>query len=291
MKSFLRHIGVISIIIVVVVLLLDAIYTAAYQNEAPRNKVQLVANMKESHIDYIFLGSSRTENHIDCELVERLTGKSCINLGIQGGRLNDYRILVRLLKHNNVSFKKLFVQVDYIYNFEGHSPSFIASFMPFLNSNILPQHIIDDLGLPHYYSIPFLRYAANDSKIGFRETFMQYLEKSPSVDLNNGFAPLQGVGNHISGHFPETIANTNEALEDIRQQVDQDKLTLFTAPYCANGNNRNTFMTELKQRFTGLRDYSKLFDKNTEYYVNCGHLNENGANEFTKILTQDILID
>ena len=142
MRSFFKYIGVISIIIVVVLLLLDVIYTAAYQNEVPRNKVQLVANMKESHIDYIFLGSSRTENHIDCELVEKLTGKSCINLGIQGGRLNDYKILVRLLKHNSISFEKLFVQVDYIYNFKGHSPSFIASFMPFLNSNNLPPNLI-----------------------------------------------------------------------------------------------------------------------------------------------------
>ena len=291
MRRFFKYIGVISIIIVVLLLLLDAIYTAAYQNEEPRNKVQLVANMKESHIDYIFLGSSRTENHIDCELVEKLTGKSCINLGIQGGRLNDYKILVLLLKQNSISFEKLFVQVDYIYNFKGHSPSFIASFMPFLNSNNLPPNIIDDLDLPDYYSVPFLRYAVNDSKIGFRETFMQYLRKPSRVNFENGFSPLQGVGSHISGHFPNSIVSTNEALEDIVQQVEQDKLILFTAPYCENGENRNTFLKALKERHISLKDYSKLFDANSEYYVNCGHLNEKGAKQFTKILTQDILID
>lgn len=291
MRAFGKHIVIIISVLMLSALILEYCYKRAYKSDVARNKVQLVANLKNVHIDYIFLGSSRTENHIDCDVIEKITGKSCINLGLQAGRIKDYRIIVELLQSNAVYFDKLFIQIDYSYNFDDYSKGFLAQLMPFVKNDNLPEVRYQELELPFYYDLPYLRFASNEKKIGFRETLLQWFEKPVNADLNNGFSPLYGVGGAISGHFPEKIASSNEALDDIIEYLEEEKLVLFTAPYCRNGKNRESFMNQLKSRYPTLKDYSSLFDDNGEYFVNCGHLNKEGAQKFTGILTKDIFLD
>lgn len=291
MPGLIKHISIILILFTVLTLILDVIFQKAYQSSVPRNKVQLVANLSDTHIDYIFLGSSRTENHIDCEQVEKLTGKSCINLGLQAGRIKDYRILVDIIQRNRVTYNNLFIQLDYSYNFDDYSKGFLAQLMPFINQANFPRSSYENLEIPYYYRLPYLRFASNEKKIGFRETLLQWLQKSVKGNLQNGFVPLEGSGTNISGHFPKEIAPSNQALQDIIESVETNRLVLFTSPYCKNGENRDVFIQELKARFSSLQDYSALFDKNEKYFVNCGHLNKEGAERFTKILTQEILLD
>jgi hypothetical protein len=290
MKKFATHFVTVGCLLLILLIVLDFLYTESFKSGEPRNKVQLLANLTDTNVDYIFLGSSRTENHIDCAMIEKLTGKSCLNVGMQAGRIKDYRIMVQLINDNKVTFENLFVQVDYSYNLDDHSASFLAYFMPFKNDMKLSEQVVEDINVPFYYSLPFLRYAANEKKISFREVVLQYAEKPTSLDLKNGFVPLNGIGNEISGHFPSHISAQNDALQDIIDMVERNKLILFTAPYCENGENRNVFMQELKERYIGLKDYSNLFDNNKEVFVNCGHLNKNGAYHFTKKLTEDLLL-
>lgn len=290
MKDFLKYISGVVLLILGTSYVLDVIYTEAFKNNKPRNKVQLVANLTNTHIDYIFLGSSRVENHIDCDQIEKLTGKSCINLGLQGGRLKDYRVIAYLLKNNKVTYEKIFVQVDYSYNFDNYSPLFLAQVGPFVNRNNFPELLKEELQKEVNSKIPFVRYALNEKIIGFRETLSQFFKKGVNVDLQNGFVPLEGVGTAISGHFPDSINYPNLALEDIIT-LDPNNTILFAAPYCNSSKTRNDFMSSLQIKYPSLQNYIDIFDNIEGISVNCGHLNANGAQIFTGILTKDILLD
>ncbi|WP_236642037.1 hypothetical protein [Dokdonia sinensis] len=270
-------------------IVLDYVYSTAFRNEFPRNKIQLVANLKNEHIDYIFLGSSRVENHIDCGQIENLTGKSCINLGLQGGRFNDYRVLISLLKENRVTFEKMLVQLDYSYNLNDYSPAFLANLVPFVGRDDFPKKIKEELNLPIAYKIPFIRFASNDKLTGIREMILQYAGKEPSNNLSNGFKPLQGIGTAVSVTFPKEIANNNDELDAI--QSINENIIFFTAPYCKNTANRDAYMDALTERYPKLKNYIAIFDDQEQYYSNCGHLNKEGAERFTEVLTQEILLD
>lgn len=289
MRGFLKHIGFIVLIVILLSYLLDALYSEAFKNATPRNKVQLVANLKDTKVDYIFLGSSRVENHIDCDLITKMTGKSCLNLGLQGSRINDGKALALLLEANNVVYEKLLMQVDYIYNFYDYSPSFVGTISPYLGNTNFPEALVDELDLPVAYGLPFARYALNDKISGVREVVLQYAKKSPKLDLDNGFKPLQGVGKNVSGKFPDTIVDHNEDLEELL--AINDNIILFTAPYCQNTENRDVFMNELSKRYPDLINYIDIFDNEEAYFSNCGHLNIEGAIKFTEILTKDLLLD
>ena len=115
------------------------------------------------------------------------------------------------------------------------------------------------------------------------------LEKAPKLDLSNGFKPLDGRGEDVSGKFPDVIANSNEDLDELL--AINENIQLFTAPYCKNTENREQFMSELTHRYPDLKNYIDIFDNKEEYYSNCGHLNRKGATRFTEILTKDLLLD
>lgn len=288
MKKFGLHIFFILVITIVCCVVFDSIYTYFFNKGTPRNKVQLVANLKNTNIDFIFLGSSRVDNHIDCDLIEKLTGKSCLNLGLQGSRINDAKGLALLLKANNVTYQRLFVQVDYIYNYHNYSPAFIAATVPYIKNDNFPEDFKNDLELSSIYDVPFARFALNDKVSGFREVLLQMVHKKPKVDLSNGFSPLTGVSKGGSGTFPEKIIATNKQLEELL--LLNDKISLFTAPYCKNTLNRESFMQQLTTKYPSLINYVALFDNEEHYFKNCGHLNKEGARQFTEIFTNKILL-
>lgn len=290
MKYFMLHVFKVIIVFIASMYLLDFIYNYVYSNDHPRNKVQLIANSNNQYIDYIFLGSSRVENHIDCDLIEKLTGKSCINLGLIGGKPKDLRVMASFIKTNNITYDKLFVQIDYNYNATAHSPLFIALVAPFIQKEEFPKDLKSELDNQLYGSIPFFRYAKNDEIIGFREIVMQLIKKDINVDLNNGFVPLPGCGKGISGHFPSNVIYPNKAIEEVLV-MHSNNTVLFTAPYCNSSATRDLFMNELKGYYPKLQDYSRLFDEEDDLTVNCGHLNPKGAKKFTEILTRDLILN
>lgn len=290
MKQFFVYIARILAIFVIVMYGLDALYSKTFQNGTPRNKIQKILQLNNQHYDFAFLGSSRVENHIDCELIELLTGKSCINLGISGGTIGDMLILMIIAESNGITFNQVFLQVDYSYNSPEISNNFRASLVPFINNPIVKKELIKNGESFYYNYIPFYRYLKYDKVVGFREFLSVLFNKKPKTDLNIGFAPKKGNGLAIFGELPTEFNVKNDELDALFKLMDKNdsKLICFTAPYCMNSENRAS-LSILKSRVPSLKDYISIFDENPDYFFNCGHLNIEGARAFTKILTEDLL--
>ena len=135
MKKFSIYIFSGFLAIVMILLVLDLVYTNVYENSYPRTKFQYLRSLKGKKVDYVFLGSSRVENGIIPTVIFQKTGKSAVNLGFQAARLADIYTLLQLIKVYNIQFETIFIQVDYIYNMDGHSNIFQSEMKPFIREN------------------------------------------------------------------------------------------------------------------------------------------------------------
>ncbi|OBQ55386.1 hypothetical protein JJL45_08260 [Tamlana sp. s12] len=287
MDKFLKYMLLIVFISIVSLYLLDTLYTNVYSNAVPRNKTQFILSLDEGEtIDYVFLGSSRVENFIMSSEIERITGKRVLNLGSQGARLDDLNIFLRLLVFKKVKIKRMFVQVDYIYNFDWNSEIVRTQVLPFIKGNSVIQdyfHKVDkDFNINYY--IPFYRYATSDFRLGFRELVASAVGKQPKINFYDGFSPLSGQMNADDTNgfdLPKTILESNRNIEEMVAICKDSgvELTFFCAPFCSNLNSNN-YLEKLKMKLPNFTDLSRVLTK-PSMFKNCGHVNGKGAKVFT----------
>ncbi len=285
MGKFLKHLFWLVVIILVGMIVLDFLYTKVYTNAIPRNKTQYLLQLNHTKIDYVFMGSSRTENHIVTDLVESETGKKAINLGVQGGKLDDVYLMLKLLLANNMPPERVFVQVDYLFNYDTPSTIVGTESLPYIRNNkIIKTHRSNNSDFTQNFYVPFYRYAKNDFKLGFREFFNSARGKKSKTDLSNGFVPLHGNFSKGTYSMPNKILKRNKSLDSISTFCKRNNIEVsyFTSPFCEETKNQE-YIKKLKQKLPNLIDFSQTI-KNNKYFQNCGHLNEKGALLFTQML-------
>jgi len=254
MKRFLKNTIIISLGTIIILFLLDTLYTKAYRDSIPRNKTQYILNLeKGKKLDYVFLGSSRVENTIMPLVIEEITGKNALNLGTQGAKLDDINIFLRLLISQEVEIERLFVQVDYVYNNETSSDIVRSQSLPFIRSNsIINKYLkrVDSNYSKNYY-IPFYRYAANDYRLGFREFFATSVKKKSTIDFEDGFVPVYGstISNYALDLPSKILAKNRSVIEiDSLCRVNNINVTYFCAPFCSKLETNN-YLTKLKSKY------------------------------------------
>jgi hypothetical protein len=292
MRKFSIYIvsGVLSI--VVILLVLDLVYTKVYENSYPRTKFQYFRSLKNKKTDYIFIGSSRVENGIVPAVIYQKTRKNAVNLGFQAARLSDIYTILQLVKNYNIQYETIFIQVDYNFNMSGHSNIFQNEMMPFVRENkITKQYNYSYAESPcAIYYVPFYRYCNNDLKIGFREIFANLVNKKTSVVPNKGYGAIYGNSNILKGALLAKIIDKNDVFDSVQSFVKQNKMRVkfFCAPFCKDNENKD-YTTKLKAKIPGLLDFSRLIDDDT-MFVNCNHLNDSGAKRFTAIFAKQVLM-
>jgi len=293
MKAFIKYLVIVIGIIAVGLLAMDKLYTYVYTKNStknPRNKTQYILGLKNKKIDYVFLGSSRVENHIDTKLVEELTGKSALNLGNQGANLSDVFLYLNLMQNQGLVVEKYFIQVDYAYNFNGPSTIVGSDVLPFVNNVGIDQYLKENN--ENYFFIkfvPFYKYAITDYKFGFREFFSSLISKKSRFDFSNGFVPIKEKYIKSDFSLPDTIVEVSEDFDKINNFCFENNIEVvyFTAPFCSEAKNLD-YIKKLKKKIPKLRDYSTSISNDSLYFKDCGHLNAIGADKFTKILINNI---
>jgi hypothetical protein len=269
--------------------LLDVVYTKVYTNSNPRNKFQYILSLKPQNIDNIFLGSSRTANHIVTQNVQLLSGESALNLGIEGAVFEDNLLQLKLLIDKHIKIKRVFMQVDNLYENDGVSNIANAEALPFIKNLIIKEHLKSQLeDFPAKYYIPFYRYMVTEHKIGLREFFFTIINKKPRVDLKDGYTPKYGKNKLVTSKLPNKIKQKNETLNKMFQicKANSIKLIYFVAPICSKTEGIN-YIDKLKIKLPELKDFSRSLGD--DYFYNCAHLNDEGAKVFTESLTQECI--
>ena len=292
MKKFGKYIIGGALAILITMLVLDFLYTKIYETSFPRTKFQYLRSFKNKNIDYIFIGSSRVESGIIPSIIKEKTGKTALNLGFQAARLSDIYTIVQLISEFKIKCQRIFIQVDYIYNMNGHSSIFKTQLMPFVReTKILKMYNerYSENTILNYY-IPFYRYCDNDLKIGFREIFASLVHKETNIIENNGYVGLYGNSTMMGGSLPNTILKSNSILDSIKVFVRRNNMDVvfYCAPFCKDMQNQH-YLLKLKSKIPGLLDFSKVIKEDTQF-MNCNHLNDSGAKQFTENFIQQVLI-
>jgi len=292
MKTFVKYILKITLMLFVCAYALDFFYTNVFENAKPRTKFQNLRDLKGESIDYIFLGSSRVENGISPEIIESKTGKKAMNFGFQASKMSDIYLIFQLLDKYHIKYKKAFIQVDYIFNLEdGFSNVLSYEILPFINENeIISNHckFNDKTNFWRNKHVPFYRYSITSQKIGIREVVSNLLKKKTTIFENKGYSPLFETYTKSNYNLPEKIAPKNKYYDSIINYSKKYKkeVVFFTAPFRIPNNNFS-FIQKLETKIPHLKNFSTDLN-NDKYFQNNSHLNNDGAIAFTNILIEKL---
>ena len=292
MQTFVKHILKIALILIVCAYALDFGFTYVYKNASPQSKVQFINSLKNQKFDYIFIGSSRVENSVIAEEIEKKTNKKTINLGIKGLKLKDMSYIIKILKGYNVSYQKMFIQIDYSFNHEEESSKFFSfELLPFCGSSNL---IIDaylkntNENFLFYKYIPFVKYTNSDQLIGFRKIISSLKNKPSAFKLNKGYQPLYGCSSRKLEKIPNKANKTNKYFCQINTFAKSKNLNViyFSAPVSLKSENLNYF-DELKKNVPQLHNFHNVISED-KYFYDKLHVNHDGALAFTNVLIEKL---
>ena len=285
MKRFIFNIIKSIALLCLTMVVLDAIYTATYINSSERSKIDYLYNTKDKNYDVVFLGSSRINNHLVPEIFNN-NGYKTFNFGITRSRLEESALMLKMMIERNYKIKNLILQVDININTDDHSEAIRSLFMPYLHlSKTIRNHYRT---IPEYNEllyIPFYRYMHYDARIGFREMYYSLIHKRTNALENDGFYPLLSNQHPlIPADLSKYAPKRNKSYEEIKKICHTNHINLIaiTTPMCMETINRDYF-NHLNQIYPEIRRFENVVTDD-KYFSTCGHMNKDGATEFTKIV-------
>jgi len=183
MKKFLFFLLKILIISLLLAYALDLVYTAGFLQSTERDKIGYIYNSKPQKFDVIILGSSRAENHFVSKMFKE-KGLKTFNFGMQGSRLFESDLILKLLVEKKNIIKNVIVEVDLNLRsgLSKYSDANVLKFLPYLhNSKCINDHFEELSDHDSQFYIPFYRYMKYETKIGFREFFLSASQKKSKV--------------------------------------------------------------------------------------------------------------
>lgn len=290
MKKFLKKTALLLVAILAMMALLDVGYTHVYRTANPRTKFQVLKSLTGKRLDYVFFGSSRVENGIVPQIIEKRTGKKAYNFGYQAAKMDDIYAMLQLLKAYRVASETVFIQIDYIFDVDGRSIVLPYEMAPFLHDNNETRaYFSGESNYALLAYLPFYRYCHYDQKIGFRELLLNMADKKIAGAASLGFSPLYGNKPNNVYALPATIGTRNKTLDAIREFARENriKVVFFCAPFWRETKNLD-YIGKLKGKIPDLMDYSSAI-QDPALFANNSHLNEKGAQAFTEIFVDDML--
>lgn len=279
----------ILLIILLSAVLLDITYTSIYLNSSKRNKIQNVYNSKDKSFDVIFMGSSRTQNHMVAKLFND-KGITAYNFGMSGSKLDETALLLKLMLERNYKIKNIILDVDLNLNSNLKSEGIKALYIPYLHtSETIRKHYRREASYNKYLYLPFYRYIENDAKIGFREAFFSLTNKKSNAMDNFGYFPLKGEGKNMSYDLSEYSPKRNFAYEEIKSICKKNNIHLIAVatPMCEECESA-AYFNSIKSVYPEVYNYENTITDD-DCFASCGHMNVKGATLFTKIILNDFI--
>lgn len=292
MRTFVKYILKITLFLIMSAYLIDFGFTYVFQHSQPYTKAQYIHTLKNQKFDYIFMGSSRVENSVIPEIIEQKTNKKTLNLGMSALKLKDMSFLLKLLKEYNITYDKIFIQVDYSYNKEGDFSKFFSSeLLPYTNvSNEEMDDYLAETNANYFFLkyVPFLKYSNSEQLIGFRKIFLSSLKRTTIFNENKGYKAIFGKSIKVIEEMPNYIIESNKYQVEIDNFARKEKLKVnfFSTPVSFNTKNLD-FFNKLKINIPSLTNFHNVIANEKYFNDNC-HLNHDGAVAFTNILIEKL---
>jgi len=238
-----------------------------------------VRDMEGVNVDYILLGSSRMNYHIDPIQIEAATGKKGLNLGVNAfSSFESYLMLKEFLRNNDT--KRVFVQVDNLVSDDDPDREGEKTWIPYLDEDYVYKEF-KRYGIEYslYRRIPFYRFQKFESRIGYRDVLASALGSGHQYEPTFGYTPTIGVLNGAVNFKKSTPTKLpNHSMKSMISLCEKRNVELifFTAPIFKYGGTLNQFEETLPNYYDL---HSTVEDKKD--FSNQTHLNYKGAEKFT----------
>ncbi|MDP5200672.1 hypothetical protein [Flavobacterium sp. DG2-3] len=289
MKKFIRYIFLIFVVVVLIAVLLDVVYTYVFLQSKNRGKIETVFNSSAKKYDVVILGSSRANNHFVSQMFED-KGIKTFNYGMSGGHLFEASLMLKLMLERKYEIKNVILEADLNLSNDHQAEGISALFLPYIhNSSIIKNHFKNESDFKELYYIPFYRYIKYQTKIGVREVFFTGIEKKTTSLYNLGYYPLE---KHKNGNMKNNIINLNplphnKYYEEIKSLCKKHNINFIAVmtPMCKNVVGMNYF-AKVKKAYPEIYNYENtvIDDK---YFSSCGHMTDEGAKLFTSRIVKD----
>ncbi len=283
MKAFFIHIIKITLLLLLVGVILDVIFTAIISQSKNRFKIEHVINSKNKIFDVVIMGTSRANNHFVPDLFEK-KGLQTFNFGMSGSHLFETSLLLKLMLQNNYRIKTLLLESDLSMCNEKRDEGTTARFMPYLHQNkIIKEHYKNEQDFFGLYYIPFYRYIKFQHNIGVREMIHVITDKKTNSLENKGYYPLyQNNKGNMSNKIQSLKPLDNKYYKEIKKLCRRNniKLIVVTTPMCKNTKGIEYF-DKVVQLHPEIHNFEN-FVTDDKYFSSCGHLNDEGARIYTQ---------
>jgi len=286
MKKLLFFLLKILAIIILFACVLDVVYTNSFFHSKNRGKIGYIYNSKPQEFDVVILGSSRSNNHFVTQMFTD-QGLKTFNFGMQGSKLFESDLVLKLLLEKKNKIKNVIIDVDLSLRSDKKSEAVILKFLPYLHdSDVIKNHLMI---LPNYnfwYYIPFYRYVKYETKIGAREMFFCAInKKSKELDFG-GYSALSNTNTTLAENI-DVDPIRNQYYEEIKSICKKNNINLIAimTPICENAIGMNYF-EKVKKLYPEIYNYENVVIEN-KYFSSCGHMNDTGARIFTARILKD----
>lgn len=287
MKKFIVFAFKTVIVTVLIAVALDFIYTAVYLNSSNRGKIDYIYNYKARKYDVVILGSSRANNHFVAPMFEE-KGLKTFNFGMSGSHLFEASLMLKLMVERKYIIKNLILETDLNLSNEHQAEGIAAKFLPYIHqSDIIREHFSKEKNFNQLYYIPFYRYVAFDSKIGFREMFFNSIQKKTVHLDNQGYYPLGNKKGNMKNDIRALKPIPNKYYQEIKQICAANNINFIAimTPMCTNTKGLDYF-DKVKKLYPEIHNYENVVLED-RYFSSCGHMNDTGARLFTARIIKD----
>ncbi len=282
MSQFLNFLLKLLAIVIICAFAIDTVITYSYPKLTARSHADWIFSLPpETSFDCIFLGSSRSSQHVIPKMIEEQTGKKCANFGYAASKPFEIKLTFMALR-KRIHLKKVFIQIDQSWNISNPDVLAQSQWMPYIKKPEI-QGYFKDLGNDYIVLsyIPLIRYSLNNPKIGVRNLFFKLVGKEldviPSLGYSNSTHPFKNK--KISEYEAEIHNIMNPHIKEIIDYCNGNQIQLFfyTAPFYKNTIDFSPFNSLVRD----YHDFSREIPQN-KFYLDPYHLNESGSKKFTQ---------
>ncbi|MNL12346.1 hypothetical protein D3C87_1332120 [compost metagenome] len=287
LKKFLFYILKILILTLILMLVMDKIYSYFFLHSNKRDKIGFVYNSPPTEYDVVILGSSRANNHFVTQMFTD-KGLKAFNFGMQGSKLFESDLILKLLLEKNNKIKTVIIDVDVTLRTEEKSDGTSLKFLPYLHgSSLIKEHFENQNDFNILYYVPFYRYLKFDTKIGFREMLFNVLNRKSKELDNGGYNALPDNKGNLKPEILDFQPKRNRYYEEIRKicKLNNIKLIAVMTPMCENVVGKDYFK-KVNQLYPEIYNYENTVVED-KYFSSCGHMSNDGARLFTARIIKD----
>ena len=254
--------------------------------------------------EIIISGSSRALNHYDPDVIERVTGRTAYNIGMNASQLDLQAVILKTYLNNNPQPKIVVQNLD-LFSFEATEKGQIydpGTFIPYLNDEILYEGLrsIDPVVQKWKY-LPLYGYAAEDMQFTWVWGALRHFGINPQEDYRRGFNPRAQKWNNDFDKFKAGNA------QGVKYRIDQRCVEALDAMAALCAQHRIQFLLVFSPQFTEVHaleqnrtqiirqftevakkwevpfwDYSdSQISRTKDFFFNSQHLNAGGARVFS----------